>query len=310
MSAADKKSVDLSVEIGGVKFRNPVMVASGTCGYGLDMEHFYPIDALGAIMAKGLSPIPWPGNPPPRIVETSSGMLNAIGLQNVGVDEFISEKLPEIQKKNGVIISNIIGKTIPEYAEVAAKLNGLESIVGVEINVSCPNIKEGGITLGHDTEQIKAVTRAVRDVFDGLVVVKLSPNVTDIVAMAQAAVEGGAEALSVINTLLGMAINAERRRPVLANVTGGLSGPAIKPVALRMVMQVSRAVDVPVIGMGGIMNATDAVEFMLAGATAVAAGTVSFVNPKAPLEMISGIEDYCRRHGFARVTDIIGALEV
>lgn len=300
---------DLSVTIAGLALRNPVMTASGTFGYGEEFADYLDLERIGAFVTKGLSLKPRAGNPTPRIVETPGGMLNAIGLQNVGVDAFIEKKTPFLRRVNTPAIANFFGSTIDEYAELARRLEHVPEVAGLEVNISCPNVKQGGIVFGTDPSCAREVVAACRAVTRKPLFVKLSPNVTDIVAMALACEEAGADALSVINTLTGMAIDLERRRPVLANVTGGLSGPAIKPVALRMVWQVSRAVKIPVIGIGGIMSAADALEFMLAGATAVQVGTASFINPGAAGEIVAGMEAWLERHGVDDVKSLIGALE-
>lgn len=300
---------DLSVEIAGLRLRNPVMTASGTFGYGEEFSQYVNLETIGAFVTKGLSLKPRAGNPTPRIVETPGGMLNAIGLQNVGIDAFIQKKVPFLRTVNTPAIANFFGYTPDEYAELAAILDTIPEVRALEVNISCPNVKQGGIVFGTDPGCAASVVAACRAATRKPLIVKLSPNVTDIVEMALACEGAGADALSVINTLTGMAIDLERRRPVLANVTGGLSGPAIKPVALRMVWQVARAVKVPVIGIGGIMSATDALEFMLAGATAVQVGTASFVNPGAAQEIAEGMEQWLTERGIADVKSLIGALE-
>ena len=300
---------DLSVEIAGLRLRNPVMTASGTFGYGEEFSQYVNLETIGAFVTKGLSLKPRAGNPTPRIVETPGGMLNAIGLQNVGIDAFIQKKVPFLRTVNTPAIANFFGYTPDEYAELAAILDTISEVRALEVNISCPNVKQGGIVFGTDPGCAASVVAACRAATKKPLIVKLSPNVTDIVEMALACEGAGADALSVINTLTGMAIDLERRRPVLANVTGGLSGPAIKPVALRMVWQVARAVKVPVIGIGGIMSATDALEFMLAGATAVQVGTASFVNPGAAQEIAEGMEQWLTERGIADVKSLIGALE-
>lgn len=300
---------DLSVEIAGLRLRNPVMTASGTFGYGEEFSQYVNLETIGAFVTKGLSLKPRAGNPTPRIVETPGGMLNAIGLQNVGIDAFIQKKVPFLRTVNTPAIANFFGYTPDEYAELAAILDTIPEVRALEVNISCPNVKQGGIVFGTDPGCAASVVAACRAATKKPLIVKLSPNVTDIVEMALACEGAGADALSVINTLTGMAIDLERRRPVLANVTGGLSGPAIKPVALRMVWQVARAVKVPVIGIGGIMSATDALEFMLAGATAVQVGTASFVNPGAAQEIAEGMEQWLTERGIADVKSLIGALE-
>jgi len=300
---------DMSVEIAGLKLRNPVMTASGTFGYGEEFKDYVDLEKIGAFVTKGLSLKPRAGNPTPRIVETPGGMLNAIGLQNVGIDAFIQKKVPFLRIVNTPAIANFFGYTPDEYAELAARLDAIPEVAALEVNISCPNVKQGGIVFGTDPACAASVVAACRAATRKTLIVKLSPNVTDIVEMAQACEGAGADALSVINTLTGMAIDLERRRPVLANVTGGLSGPAIKPIALRMVWQVARAVKVPVIGIGGIMSATDALEFILAGATAVQVGTASFVNPNASQEIAEGMEQWLVARGIADIKSLIGALE-
>lgn len=299
----------MSVEIGSLKLRNPVMTASGTFGYGEEFSQYVDLEKIGAFVTKGLSLKPRAGNPTPRIVETPGGMLNAIGLQNVGIDAFTQKKVPFLRSVNTPAIANFFGYTPDEYAELASRLDAIPEVAALEVNISCPNVKQGGIVFGTDPGCAASVVTACRAATKKTLIVKLSPNVTDIVEMAQACEGAGADALSVINTLTGMAIDLERRRPVLANVTGGLSGPAIKPIALRMVWQVARAVKVPVIGIGGIMSATDALEFILAGATAVQVGTASFVNPAAAQEIAEGMEQWLAARGIADINSLIGALE-
>ena len=300
---------DMSVEIGSLKLRNPVMTASGTFGYGEEFKEYVDLEKIGAFVTKGLSLKPRAGNPVPRIVETPGGMLNAIGLQNVGIDAFIQKKVPFLRTVNTPAIANFFGYTPDEYAELAARLDEIPEVAALEVNISCPNVKQGGIVFGTDPACAATVVAACRAATKKTLIVKLSPNVTDIVEMALACEGAGADALSVINTLTGMAIDLERRRPVLANITGGLSGPAIKPVALRMVWQVARAVKVPVIGIGGIMSATDALEFILAGATAVQVGTASFVNPGAAQEIAEGMEQWLSQRGISDLRSLTGALE-
>ena len=299
----------MSVEIGSLKLRNPVMTASGTFGYGEEFSQYVDLEKIGAFVTKGLSLKPRAGNPTPRIVETPGGMLNAIGLQNVGIDAFIQKKVPFLRSVNTPAIANFFGYTPDEYAELASRLDAIPEVAALEVNISCPNVKQGGIVFGTDPNCAASVVAACRAATKKTLIVKLSPNVTDIVEMAQACEAAGADALSVINTLTGMAIDLERRRPVLANATGGLSGPAIKPIALRMVWQVAKAVKVPVIGIGGIMSATDALEFILAGATAVQVGTASFVNPAAAQEIAEGMEQWLAARGIADIKSLIGALE-
>ncbi|GFO69710.1 dihydroorotate dehydrogenase B (NAD(+)), catalytic subunit [Geomonas limicola] len=301
---------DMTVELAGITLRNPVMTASGTFGYGAEFAEHLDLESIGALITKGLSLRPKAGNPTPRIVETPGGMLNAIGLQNVGIDAFITEKLPYLAKVNTPVIANLYGNTLEEYGEVASRLDALPGVAGVEVNISCPNVKQGGIVFGTDPAAAQEVVRLVRRNTKKPMIVKLSPNVTDVVVMAKACADAGADALSLINTLTGMAIDLDRRRPVLANVTGGLSGPAIKPVALRMVWQVARAVKLPLIGIGGIMNGRDALEFLLAGASAVQVGTASFLDPGAAQRIAAEMEQYLVDHKIAAVASLIGALEV
>ncbi len=298
----------LEVKIHDLILKNPVMTASGTYGYGLEFDDFYDVNRLGGILTKACTSKNRDGNAMPRMAETPSGMLNSVGLQNKGVDYFVEHIYPQIKKYNTHIIVNVSDSTIDGYKEVAEKLMPLEKITGIELNISCPNVKEGGMAFGTSCDTAAAVTKAVRGVYNKTIIVKLSPNVTDIVSIAKAVEAEGADALSVINTLMGMAINAETRRPVLAMVTGGLSGPAVKPVALRMVWQVSKAVDIPVIGLGGISNATDAIEFLLAGATAIQIGTANFVDPMVCIKVLEGINEYCDRHGVKDINELIGGL--
>ncbi len=300
---------DLRVKIGPLELRNPVLTASGTFGYAKEFEPFLNLNRLGGIIVKGISWEPRPGNPPPRIVETACGMLNAIGLENVGVDRFISEKMPYLRTLTAPLIVNILGDSVEDYRELAARLDGVPGISALEVNISCPNVKKGGAAFGASPEMAAAVTAAVRGATKMPVIVKLSPNVSDITVMAKAVENAGADGVSLINTLIGMAINAETRKPRLANIIGGLSGPAIKPVALRMVWQTARAVSIPVIGIGGIGTAEDAVEFLLAGASAVQVGTANFYNPSAAEQIVAGLEDYLQRHGEERVSNLIGALD-
>jgi dihydroorotate dehydrogenase (NAD+) catalytic subunit len=301
---------DLTTDIGGLVLKNPVMTASGTFGYAKEFESLVDLDRLGAIIVKGLSLLPSKGNPPPRIVETPCGMLNAIGLENVGVAAFIKDKLPFLRTLGTPVLANIYGTDVNAYAELAARLNDIETVAGIEVNISCPNVKQGGVAFGADERTARQVTEAVRARFKRLLVVKLSPNVTDIARIARSVEEGGADAVSLINTITGMAVDIHTRRPQLANVTGGLSGPAIKPVALRMVWQVARAVKLPVVGIGGIMNARDALEFIIAGASAVQVGTANFVNPRCSMQIIDGIADYLQTHGFDALRELVGTLEV
>jgi dihydroorotate dehydrogenase (NAD+) catalytic subunit len=299
----------MEVEIGGIRLRNPVMTASGTFGYGEEFAEYLDLESLGAMVTKGLSLKPRAGNPTPRIVETCGGMLNAIGLQNVGIDAFIEKKVPFLRGIDTPVIANFFGNTVEEYAELAARLDSVPEVAGVEVNISCPNVKHGGIVFGTDPKCAYEVVKAVRQATIKPLIVKLSPNVSDIAEMARACADAEADALSLINTLTGMAIDLGKRRPVLANVTGGFSGPAIKPVALRMVWQVAKAVDLPIIGIGGIMTGTDALEFILAGATAVQVGTASFVDPGAAERIVAEMESWLTVNGVADVRELIGALQ-
>ena len=299
---------DLRVELGGLKLKNPVMTASGTFGYGLEFGYYMDISKLGAVIVKGLSLKPREGNPPPRTVETPCGMLNSIGLQNVGVDEFIKEKLPPLRKLKATVIANIFGETISEYEKVARRLDCAEGVSAIEINISCPNVKKGGILFGTDPREAGRVVKAVRGATKLHIMTKLSPNVTDIKAMVRAVEEAGTDSVSLINTITGMAIDVEKRRPVLATVTGGLSGPAIRPIAVRMVWEARSVSRVPLIGIGGIVTATDALQFMIAGAAAVQVGTVNFLDPGSSGRVIEGIEDYMKRHGIRSVKNIVGRM--
>jgi dihydroorotate dehydrogenase (NAD+) catalytic subunit len=298
------------IDIGGLELKNPVMTASGTFGYGREFADLIDLNRLGAIIVKGLSLEPSKGNPPLRIVETRCGMLNAIGLENVGLEAFVKEKIPFLQNLTTPTLVNIYGKTKEEYAELAARLEDIEAVSGIEVNISCPNVKAGGVAFGAYPQTAAEVVRAVRSKTTRLLVVKLSPNVTDIAEIARSVEAAGADSISLINTITGMAIDIESRRPKLANTTGGLSGPAIKPIALRMVWQVAQSVKIPVIGVGGIMNATDALEFLIAGATAVQIGTANFINPRATLDVIEGIESYLIAKEIPDISEIIGSLEV
>lgn len=301
----------MAVNIGrGLIIKNPVMTASGTFGYGLEYEGLVELSRLGAVIVKGLSLKPRAGNPPPRITETPAGMLNAIGLQNIGIEAFLAEKLPLLKERRATIIANIYGETTEEFRQVARKLTGAGGIAALELNISCPNVQKGGAAFGSDPRMASEVTRAAREVTDLPLIVKLSPNVTDIAEIARSVEAAGADAISLINTLKGMAIDVERRIPKLKNIMGGLSGPAIRPVALRMVWEVVQKVSIPVIGMGGIAEAADALEFLIAGARAVEVGTANFVNPQASLGIIEGIEDYLRRHQLDDVNSLIGSLAV
>ena len=299
------------VHIGrGLTIKNPVMTASGTFGYGLEYGDFIDLNRLGGILVKGTTLHPRQGNPYPRMAETPSGMLNAVGLQNKGVDYFCEHIYPTIFGYDTVMIVNVSGSQVEDYIETAEKINALEGISAIELNISCPNVKEGGMAFGVTCAGAASVVRAVRAVYDKTLIVKLSPNVTDITEIARAVEAEGADSISMINTLLGMAINAEKRRPVLSTITGGLSGPAVKPIALRMVWQTAQVVKVPIIGMGGIASATDAIEFLLAGASAVEVGTYNFVDPSVTTQIVDGIEDYMHRHGFTDIQDLIGALQI
>jgi len=298
------------IKIGHLDLKNPVMTASGTFGYGPEFEDFYDINLLGGIVVKGTTGKPRQGNPYPRMAETPSGMLNAVGLQNKGVDGFINEIYPRIKHYKTAILVNVSGSTIDEYIEVAEKINDLENIPGIELNISCPNVKEGGMAFGTSCPSAIAVTKAVREVYKKTLIVKLSPNVTDIAEMAKAVEGSGADGVSLINTLLGMAIDAEKRKPILSTITGGLSGPAVKPIALRMVWQTYKAVKIPIIGLGGIMTATDAIEFILAGASAIQIGTANFIYPAIAPKVILGIEDYMERHNIADLSSLVGGLQI
>ena len=299
---------DLQTDIGGIVLKNPVMTASGTFGYAREFEQMVDLNRLGAIIVKGLSLEPSPGNRPPRITETACGMLNAIGLENVGIRAFVADKLPFLESLATPIFINIYGKSIPEYAELAGRINDLEGISGIEVNISCPNVKAGGLAFGVDPAASARVVEAVRERTSKIVIVKLSPNVTDITEIARSAESAGADALSLINTITGMAIDIDTRRSKLANITGGLSGPAIKPVAVRMVWQVAQAVKLPVIGIGGIMTARDALEFFIAGASAIEIGTANFVNPRATIDILEGIEAYLHQNNIDKLSKIIGTL--
>jgi len=303
---AETKSINMSVKIGTLKLKNPVMTASGTFGYGGEYADYVDLNKLGAIVVKGLSLKPRAGNPPPRIMETPSGMLNAVGLQNIGVDTFIEEKLPILRKYDTNVIANIYGETYDEYKKVAQKLTSAKGVHALEVNISCPNVRKGGLSFGADPKSAAAVTRKVKEVTGLPVIVKLTPNVTDITAIAAAVEKAGADAISLINTLTGMSVDIFTRRPHLKNVTGGLSGPAIKPVALRMVWQVLQKISIPVIGIGGIMNAEDALEFLILGAKAVQIGTANFINPQATIEIIGGIERYMELNGIKNISKLIG----
>jgi dihydroorotate dehydrogenase (NAD+) catalytic subunit len=305
-----KKKVDLSVTISGLRLKNPVLTASGTFGYGEEYAPYLNLNTLGAIITKGISLTPAPGNPPPRICETPGGMLNAIGLQNCGLNAFIAEKLPFLRTLSTTLIVNFWGRTQREYQEMAKRLSDLPDIGGLEMNISCPNIKQGGISFGSTAKDAFAVVSAVRKIALLPLMVKLSPNVGDIGAIAESVEEAGADAISLINTLYGMAIDVETRRPRLGNVIGGLSGPAIKPVAVRMVFEVAQRVKIPVVGVGGIASAEDALEFLIAGARAVQVGTANFIQPDVTAKIVSGIEEYLIRHKMNTVDQITGSIEL
>jgi dihydroorotate dehydrogenase (NAD+) catalytic subunit len=302
--------VDLKVKLGRLQLKNPVMTASGTFGYGKEYSDFIDVSRIGGIIVKGTTLRERQGNPYPRMAETPSGMLNAVGLQNKGVDYFIDHIYPETILYDTNVFVNVSGSTIEDYIITSEKLNSLEKIPGIELNISCPNVKEGGMAFGTTCLSASQVVREVRRVYKNELMVKLSPNVTDISEIAKAVEAEGADSVSLINTLLGMAINSVTRKPVLSTVTGGLSGPAVKPIALRMVWQVANAVKIPVIGMGGIMNTTDAIEFFLAGATAIQIGTANFIDPTVSIKILDGIEDYLKENNFNSIYDIIGALEI
>lgn len=300
--------MNTKVTIAGVTFDNPVMVASGTFGSGEEFSEFVDLNRLGAVVTKGVANIPWPGNPTPRIAEVYGGMLNAIGLQNPGIDVFVSRDIPFLKKYDTKIIVNVCGKSTEDYCEVVERLAD-QPVDMLEINISCPNVKEGGIAFGQDPKAVEAITREVKKHAKQPVIMKLSPNVTDITVMAKAAEAGGADALSLINTLTGMKIDVNKRAFAIANKTGGLSGPAVHPIAVRMVYQVANAVNLPIIGMGGIRNTEDTLELILAGATAVSVGTANFANPMVTMEIVDGIEQYMQMHGVADINELIGAVK-
>lgn len=301
-------ALDTSVTIAGVTLKNPVMTASGTFGSGAEYSEFVDLNKLGAVVTKGVANVPWPGNPTPRIAETHSGMLNAIGLQNPGIDLFCKRDIPYLNQFDTKIIVNVCGRSTEDYLEVVERL-GNESVDMLEINISCPNVKEGGIAFGQDPKAVEAITKAVKAKAKQPVIMKLSPNVTDITEMAKAVEAGGADAVSLINTITGMKIDINRRTFAVANKTGGLSGPAIKPVAVRMVYQVANAVKLPIIGMGGIASADDALEFLMVGATMVSVGTANFNDPLTTIKVVDGIRDYCARNGVADVNELIGCVK-
>ena len=301
--------MNTKVNLAGVELKNPVLVASGTFGSGAEYSEFVDLNRLGAVVTKGVASVPWPGNPAPRIAETASGMLNAIGLQNPGIDLFSKRDLPFLEKYDTKVIVNVCGHSTEEYLDVVERLADEPRVDMLEINISCPNVKEGGIAFGQDPKAVEAITKAVKAKAKQPIIMKLSPNVTDITVMAKAAEAGGADCLSLINTLTGMKIDIERQTFAIANKTGGLSGPAVKPVAVRMVYQVANAVKIPIIGMGGICTAEDAMEFILAGATAVSIGTANFTNPYTTVEVIDGIEAYMRRHSVEDINELIGLVK-
>lgn len=298
--------IDFRTPLAGLNLRNPFITSSGTYGFGDEYKHYCPVEALGAITVKGITPEPRLGNPLPRITETPAGMLNAVGLENPGLEEFLRSYVPRLQKLPTAVIVNISGFSIEDYILMASSIRSDSGMAALEVNISCPNVKHGGMHFGTDPRSAEQVIAAVKKETDLPVIAKLSPNVTDIAEMARAVAAGGADAVSLINTLLGMSIDIDKRCPVIANTFGGLSGPAIRPVAVRMVWQVAQAVKIPIIGMGGITAWQDAVEFLLAGASAVSIGTGNFVNPKAPLDILVGIEQYCLKHGFASSRDLVG----
>ncbi|TDN99940.1 dihydroorotate dehydrogenase [Sunxiuqinia elliptica] len=302
--------VDLSVRIKDLVFKNPVLTASGTCGFGEEIADFVDLAKLGGVVMKGTTLKPRQGNDYPRMAETPSGMLNAVGLQNKGVDNFIQNIYPNIKDIDSNFIVNVNGSTIEEYIELTERINELDKIPAIELNISCPNVKEGGMAFGVSCPSAEAVVKAVRRVYDKPLIVKLSPNVTNIAEIAKAVEGQGADSVSLVNTFLGMAVDANSRKPVLSTITGGLSGPAIKPIALRMVWQVYQAVQIPVIGMGGIMNATDAIEFMLAGASAVQVGTAIFIDPTIPTQIVEGIDSYMEKNNMHSMSDLIGGLQM
>lgn len=302
--------VDLSVKIGGLSLRNPVMTASGTFGYGTEFEDFVNFSRMGGIIVKGTTLRHREGNAYPRLAEVPAGMLNAVGLQNKGVDYFCENIYPTVKNYDTNVIVNVSGACVEDYVATAEKINELDAIPAIELNISCPNVKEGGMAFGTSCASAAEVVKAVRKAYNKTLIVKLSPNVTSIADIAKAVEAEGADSVSLINTVMGMAINAETRKPVLSTITGGLSGPCVKPIALRMVWQVSKAVNIPIVGLGGIMNATDAIEFFLAGATAIEIGTANFIDPSVTMKVVDGIEDYLKRHNYDSINQIIGKLEV
>ena len=303
-------SIDLSVKIGNLELKNPVMLASGTVGYGNEISEFTDLSRIGGIVTKSVSLKPRKGNPPNRIFETSSGMLNAIGLANVGLEEFIKTKIPFLKEMQSTLICNIASSTIDEYVECTKTLNSENTVKAFEINVSCPNVKDGGLFFGNDVNNVRVITEKVRAVTNKPIIIKLSPNTASIKDFAQAAKDEGADAVSAINTLVGTAFNIYTKKPRIKNITGGLSGPAIKPVALAKVLEISRNVDIPIIGIGGISNWKDAVEFMICGASAVQLGTINFVNPNASIEIIDGLVNYCKETSLNKISDLIGSYSI
>lgn len=299
----------LDIDLNGLSLANPVMTASGTFGYGSEYRDFVDLNRLGGIIVKGISLAPSAGNPPPRVVETASGMLNAIGLANIGIEAFVNDRLPMLQSLACPVIVNIYGQSVEDYARLAARIDGVAGIAGIEVNISCPNVKAGGLAFGVDPDAAEAVLTAVRRQTTKHIMVKLTPNVTDIAAIARRVEAAGADAVSLINTLAGMAVDVQTRRPRLANITGGLSGPAIKPVALKMVWETARQVRIPVVGIGGIMTAEDALEFMIAGASAVQVGTANFINPAVTIEIVDGIQEFLTENNISAVSDLIGTIE-
>jgi len=302
--------VNLKVNIGDLELKNPVMTASGTFGYGQEFEDFIDMNRLGGIIVKGTTLEAREGNLYPRMAETSKGMLNAVGLQNKGIDYFIENIYPQIKNYKTKVLINVSGSVIEDYVATAEKINELENIAAIELNISCPNVKEGGMAFGTNKNSASEITQAIKKVYKKHLMVKLSPNVTNISEIAKAVEDGGADSISLVNTFLGMAIDSETRKPLLSTITGGLSGPAIKPIALRMVWEVSKAVKIPVIGLGGIMNASDAVEFMLAGASAIQVGTANFIDPQISVKIVDGIQNYCERHHISDVKDLVGAMKI
>ncbi|MFO7890860.1 MAG: dihydroorotate dehydrogenase [bacterium] len=302
--------IDLSVKIGSLRLNNPLLPASGTFGYGTEFMKFYDVDQYGAIITKSLTLEPRSGNIMPRIAETHCGLLNSIGLANVGLDIFLNETLEELQDITCPIIVNIAGSTVDEYIEIAKQLSPIKKIKGIEVNISCPNVRQGGMAFGTDPDITSKIVSSIREVYDKTLIVKLTPNVTDIGIIARSAVDAGADALSLINTVLGMRIDINTKKPLLGTITGGLSGPAIKPIALAKVLQVARSVDVPVIGIGGITSWEDVIEFLIAGATAVEIGSMHFIDPSGPQLMLEGIKNYCKRHSINKITELTNSLEM